>query len=70
MKPLIKGIPISDQSVGQCWAGKTFSNEEGVIVQGGKEFPQHLGILRVLHHPVHFGLELLAYQGSLPVFIQ
>jgi hypothetical protein len=42
----------------------------GIDPQRFKEFRQHLGLLRVLHHAIHLSLQLLSSDWPLPIFLQ
>jgi hypothetical protein len=70
VKPLIIGIPIPDQPVGQDGPGEAFGDEIGIVAEGGEEFAEGVGILGLLCHPVHLGLELFGLDGPLPELVQ
>jgi hypothetical protein len=52
------------------WPGQTFSNQERIVAESLKQFPQDFWLFCVTSHPIHLRLELLGSDRLPPVILQ
>jgi hypothetical protein len=58
------------QTLRQHWLGQALGYNKGIVSERFKKFAQHLWLLCVLCHPIHFGLQLVRSDWPLPVILQ
>ena len=67
---LMIGVEVSYKTLSQHRPSQTFSNYKRIIPQRCKHFAQHLGLVGVLCHAIHFSLQLLGSDWPMPVVLQ
>src|SRR5216110_462998 len=53
---LIMGVPVCQQTLCESRPCQTLGDDKGIVPERFKKFLQHVRLLRVLCHPIHFSL--------------